>query len=457
MAHLGSAAAAAAAAAMSQEMLGHVHSNSSNLLTLNYQLEHPGGNLTIDLGASGNNTPCSANLTNTSNSPSSNLNEKTSANSHLLSSHSHLHHSSNHLLGHQYAQLHHQPLINSNNVSIFAANQCDSHQSHHHQGHHALLQHGSPIIDLNGSYNGRPGQTVSNTSNASSSRMTPNNSNESDACHTVVVKSEDASAAIYPLPDEEYMADGHLNCSSDQSYRADAVKLESGTESNGLNNVTVSYSTSGYNGYDQLQLGNLSTQLILHPSSPLLSSTSHLQSALNNHSLHHSSSNHLLGGIHHSVIVENGDHPNEQSPSNGKASAGDSNTNDRQSNYNLTLMTAAAVTNAAGGGGLQQPSVIQASGSSSESFGLPPSKRSRKSQSSSNHNNSSGFHSMDLEDDQHLQHQSSLNGQHSQLHSQHLPTTATSQMTADFNLCSENQSAWSMDEYNYNYLYIPKI
>lgn len=438
MAHLGSAAAAAAAAAMSQEMLGHVHSNSSNLLTLNYQLEAPGGN-----------------LTNASNSPSSNLNEKTSANSHLLSSHSHLHHSSSHQLNHQYAQLHHQPLINSNNVSIFAANQCDTHQPHHHHSQHALLQHGSPIIDLNGSYNGRPGQA-----NASSNRMTPNNSNESDACHTVVVKSEDA--AIYPLPDEEYMADGHLNCSSDQSYRPDAVKLEAGAESNGPNNVTVSYSTAGYNGYDQLQLGNLSTQLILHPSSPLLGSTSHLQSALNNHSLHHQS-NHLLGGIHHSVIVENGDHPNEQSPSsNGKASTGDS--NDRQSNYNLTLMTAAAVTNATGAG-LQHSSVIQASGSNSETFGLPPSKRSRKSQSSSNNNSSSsGFHSMELEDDQHhVQHSnSSLNGQHSQLHSQHLPTTTTANShSADFNLCSENQSAWFTDHQAWgtagDYIYIPKI
>ena len=57
---------------------------------------------------------------------------------------------------------------------------------------------------------------------------------------------------------------------------------------------------------------------------------------------------------------------------------------------------------------------------------------------------------MDLEDDQH---QAALNGQHQ---SQHLQT-ANSQMTADFNLCSENQSNWSMDEYNYNYIYIPKI
>ena len=441
MAHLGSAAAAAAV--MSQEMLGHVHSNSSNLLTLNYQLEHP-GNLTIDLGSSGNNTQSSAGLTNASNSPS---NDKTTASNHLLASHSHLHHSSNHQLN-QYAQLHHQPLLNSNSVSIFAANQCENHQAaHHHHSHHNLLQHGSPIMDLNNSYNGRPGQTVTG-SNASSNRVTPNNSNESE--HTVVVKSEEAP--IYPLPDEEYIAqtDGHLNCSSDQSYRsiarADGVKLEPCSESNGLNNVTVSYSTSGYNGYDQLQLGNLSTQLILHPSSPLLSSTSHLQSALNNHSLHHPQPNHLLGGIHHSVIVENSDRPNESNPSNGKASAGDT-ANDNQSNYNLTLMTAAAVTNAAAG---LQNSVIQVSGSSSESFGLPPSKRSRKSQQSSNHN--SNFHSMDLEDDHHLHQSSSLNGQHQ---SQHLP--GNSQMAADFNLCSENQSNWPMDEYNYNYIYIPKI
>lgn len=433
-------------------MLGHVHSNSSNLLTLNYQLEHP-GNLTIDLGGSGNNTQSSTNLTNTSNSPSSNLNDKTSANNHLLSSHSHLHHSSGHQLNHhQYAQLHHQPLINSNSVSIFAANQCENHQQASHQhSHHSLLQHGSPIMDLNSSYNGRSGQTINN-SNTSSQRVTPN-SNESETGHTVVVKSEDTT--IYPLPDEEYTMpqnDGHLNCSSDQSYRADGIKLEPGSESNGLNNVTVSYSTAGYNGYDQLQLGNLSTQLILHPSSPLLSSTSHLQSALNNHNLHHPQSNHLLSGIHHSVIVENSDRPNEQTSSNGKA--GDTGANDTQSNYNLTLMTAAAVTNAAaaaaGGSGLQH-SVIQVSGSNSESFGLPPSKRSRKSQSL---NNSSSFHSMDLEEEPHLHQSTGLNGQH-----QHLQTTsANSQMTADFNLCSENNNQWSMgDEYNYNYIYIPKI
>lgn len=462
MTHLGSNATS------NQELMAeHVHSNhSNNLLPLNYQLEHA-GNLTIDLGASSNTQNSnSTNLTNASNSPS-NLNDKNSANNHLHTGH--LQHSSSNQLNHhlQYNQIHHhhQPtaILNTNNVSLYSTNQCENHNNST-----ALIPvPGSPIMDLNNSYNQTNGSTTNRNGHATSSntpsnsRMSPNNE---ESTGQVVIKTENDNLSVYSLS-EDYLAQ-QPNCSD--NYRTEIVKLENSENNcsvgnNSLNNVTVSYSTSGYNSYDHLQLGNLSTQLILHPASPLLGSTSHLQNALNNHSLHQSNlhlvtSSPSLSGIHHSVIVENND-SNQQSPKSKT-----NNDQNEQSNYNLTLMTAAAVTNS--NNNLQQQSFIQGA-SSNDTFGIPNAKRSRRSQSSSNFNT---LHSIDHLEDDHLHlHQQSTNlnnQQQQQLHSQHLHhhqvhpnqqlQSLNSQMSVDFNLYPDNQvsSGWG-DEYNY--LYIPKI
>lgn len=476
MSHLGSTA-------LNQEMIGHVHNNSNNLLSLNYQLEHT-GNLTIDLGASSNtqNSQNSTNLTTTSNSPSS-LNDKSSTNNHLHRSH--IQHSSNQLNHSQYNQLNHQhqqSLINSNSVSLFTANQCE--QSHNQQ---QLLQHGgSPIMDLNSSYNQTNGSTsnrnsvvqVSNGSNSNSTanRLTPTTNEE---VQQTVIKSENNPVSVYSINGDEYLqqADNQLNCND--NYRTDIVKIENAENcsvGNNLNNVTVSYTTSGYNGYDQLQMGNLSTQLILHPSSsPLLNQigNTHLQNALNNHNLHHHqqpTNLHLVTSspsitcLHHSVIVDNDS--NQQSPTS-KTNSSVSNGENENSNYNLTLMTAAAVTHCTNSSNSLQPLLQVNAGSSSESFGLPPSKRSRRpasdQQASTPNNNFTNLHSIELEDDHHL-HQSNLNATSHQLHSQHLhqlhPSVQhlqqpnNSQMSVDFNLCSAENQSWG-DEYNY--IYIPKL
>lgn len=455
---------------MNQEMMNHVHSNSSNLLALTYPSSEHSGNLTIDLGAS-SNTQNSTNLTNTSNSPS---NDKSSANNHLSHNHhnSQLHHSSNQLNHHHYNPVHqahhHQSILNANNVSIFSANHCENHNLLAHQ-------HGSPIMDLNSSYNQangavtRNGQVGSSTS-ANNNRLTPNSDESSGTQSTVHIKTEpNNTVSVYSLSNgEEYIQnDSQLNCNTSaaatDAYRTDIVKLENTDNcsvGNSLNNVTLSYSTSGYNGYDQLQMGNLSTQLILHPSSSsLIGSTTHLQNALNNHGLHHPQSNlHLvasspsISGLH-SVIVENDSaHTNQHSPTSKNNGSNGENVS---SNYNLTLMTAAAVTNT-----LQQQPLLQVT-NANDLFGLPPSKRSRRSAQSSN-NNFTNLHPMDLEDTDHL-HQSTLNAQQQQsLHNQHQIhqsqqlqpiTTTNSQMSVDFNLCSDNQP---YDEYT-NYIYIPKL